>query len=193
MNIRTLLVFSLGAAVGSAVSCKYFKTKYERIAQEEIDSVKERYCVKKEPTTDLDEDANTSEEPDQKEKYVQADKEMLKQCMDIINESNYAKEVKPMNEMKPFVIPPEEFDELGYDVVSLVYYADGVLIDDNDDIIEDIENTVSEHALTTFGDYEDDSVYVRNHQLQIDYEILLDVRTYEEARKLEEKINSTEA
>ena len=36
-----VLVFAAGAAIGSAVTWKVVKTKYERFAQEEIESVKE--------------------------------------------------------------------------------------------------------------------------------------------------------
>ena len=36
-------VFAVGALVGSAASMHYFKKKYEQIAQEEIDSVKETF------------------------------------------------------------------------------------------------------------------------------------------------------
>lgn len=39
-----ILMFAVGAAVGSAVTWKFVKTKYEQIAQEEIDSVKDEYA-----------------------------------------------------------------------------------------------------------------------------------------------------
>lgn len=39
-----VLMFAAGAAIGSAVAWKLVKTKYEQIAQEEIDSVKEEYA-----------------------------------------------------------------------------------------------------------------------------------------------------
>ena len=38
---RGFVMFVLGAAVGSVATWQYTKKKYERIAQEEIDSVKE--------------------------------------------------------------------------------------------------------------------------------------------------------
>lgn len=38
------IMFAVGAAIGSAVTWKVVKTKYEQIAQEEIDSVKEEYA-----------------------------------------------------------------------------------------------------------------------------------------------------
>lgn len=47
MNRDTLckiFLFAVGAAIGSAVTWKLVKTKYEQIAQEEIDSVKDEYA-----------------------------------------------------------------------------------------------------------------------------------------------------
>lgn len=38
-----VIMFTVGAAIGSAVTWKVIKTKYEQIAQEDIDSVKEEY------------------------------------------------------------------------------------------------------------------------------------------------------
>lgn len=39
-----VLMLTVGAAIGSAVTWKVIKTKYEQIAQEEIDSVREEYA-----------------------------------------------------------------------------------------------------------------------------------------------------
>ena len=38
-------------------------------------------------------------------------------------------------------------------------------------------------ALDHFGEYEDDSVFVRNDRYKCNYEILKDVRTFEEAQR----------
>lgn len=50
---------------------------------------------------------------------------------------------------------------------------------------DEIEETVGKGSLTHFGEYEPDSVFVRNDRLKVDYEILMDQRTY--AQVLEEK------
>ena len=90
------------------------------------------------------------------------------------------------NKIKPYVIPPDEFDELdGYEVISLTYYADGVLTDDYNEPVEDVENTVGSDSLTHFGEYEDDSVFVRNDNLKVDYEILADMRKYSDVVKID--------
>ena len=43
---------------------------------------------------------------------------------------------------------------------------------------EDYEEHIGDDALGHFGEYEDDSVFVRNDEEQTDYEILLDGRNY---------------
>ena len=77
------------------------------------------------------------------------------------------------------MISPEEFGEFEeYEKISLTYYADQVLTDENDEEVDNVEECVGVESLNHFGDYEDDSVFVRNDRLKCDYEILLDQRNY---------------
>lgn len=168
-----LVIFAAGAVIGSAVTWKFAKTKYERIAQEEIDSVKEVFSrreVKPEPVVAAE------EEHAAKTTYIST-----------ITRNGYAttsyfenieKGGSTMTN-KPYVITPEEFGELAdYQTISLTYYADGVLTDDYDEVIDDTEEVVGENFEDHFGEYEDDSVFVRNDARKTDYEILLDNRKY---------------
>jgi hypothetical protein len=83
------------------------------------------------------------------------------------------------------VISPYDFDTLDdYKIVELTYYADGVLEDEDGDIVDDVEELIGSEALGTFGEYEDDAVFVRNDYLETDIQILKDYRTYEEARSI---------
>ena len=62
--------------------------------------------------------------------------------------------------------------------MSLTYYADNVLAYDDDSVITNVDKVVGKGSLNTFGEYEDDSVFVRDDDKKIDYEILRDTRTY---------------
>ena len=62
--------------------------------------------------------------------------------------------------------------------ISLRYYGDKVLTDEDDVIITNVDEIIGEDSLTHFGEYEDDSVFVRNDEMKADYEILLDLRKY---------------
>lgn len=164
-SITKLLIFAAGAAIGSVVTWKLVKDKYKDIATEEIASVKEIYHAK----IDLMED----ELRQTKDEYS-----------DIVSKEGYSTETEKeeggdsMNS-RIYIIPPEEFGQKdGYDAISLNYFADGVLTDDWNEPIEDVEGTVGEESLTHFGEYEDDSVFVRNDILQADYEILKDLKNF---------------
>lgn len=173
MNLNSLIVFAAGAAIGSVVTWKLVKTKYEQIAQEEIDSVKEVFSRKNEQTEEVCE--NTESEGNDFVNYKR-----------IINDFGYTSDSNKKPEEgdedmsdAPYVISPEEFDELDdYDVESLTLYADGVLTDDFNNVIEDVDSLVGSENLDRFGEFEDDSVFVRNDRLKCDYEILADERNY---------------
>lgn len=178
-KLSGFMLFVVGAAIGSAVTWQYTKKKYEQIAQEEIDSVKETFSKKECTDEPVKVSSNksvgqTNEKPSVAEyaaklheqgytNYSGTEKEKIKEkkeCMD-----------------KPYVIAPEEFGDLeDYEKISLTYYADQVLADDDDELVDDVEDIVGFESLSHFGDYEDDSVFVRNDRLKCDYEILMDQR-----------------
>lgn len=182
-TLSNILIFTAGAAIGSVVTWKLLKTKYEQIADEEIESVKEVYANKLAEVKAEEE----STEPD--DSIVSIDNvkpdilEYAKKYGVIVDEHEYMTVEGGVMEMdKPFVIEPEEFGECDYETVSLTYYADGVLTDDMDNPIEDVEGMVTRESLTHFGEFEEDSVFVRNHNYKTDYEILLDTRNFSDVK-----------
>lgn len=93
-------------------------------------------------------------------------------------------EKEPMKDENPYVISPDQFGELDdYETCSLTYYADGVLTDDTNTVIDNVDEVVGTDSLTHFGEYEDDSVFVRNDRHECDYEILLDNRRFSDIYK----------
>lgn len=183
MKIADLFIFAAGAAVGSVVTWKLLRTKYEQIAQEEIDSVKEVYARRFEEDS---EDAEDEEESDGSTTADYRNKPSLSEYAAKLNNLNYVSEEGSEDMSKddriPYVISPDEFGEVGYETASLTYYADGVLTSENDVPIppEEIEDCVGPDALTSFGQYEEDSVFVRDDSIKMDIEILRDTRTYAE-------------
>lgn len=165
------VVFIAGVSLGAAVSWKLLEEKYKQITNEEIESVKEVYRKKFEANVKITDVEVT----------VKKDEPVKKEYSDLVKKLGYSdEEVTKEVKKKPYVIPPEDFGELDdYDTVSLTYYADGVLTDDQDEPIEDVEKLVGKDFATHYGEYEDDAVYIRNDELQTDYEILKDVRNYD--------------
>ena len=179
-TIKNLLIFTTGAAIGSAVTWKFLKTKYEQIAQDEIDSVKEVFSRRfEEESEDIDE----SDDEDEEYNYEPTEDDKAS-SNNIIKEMKYTSYSKKKNknskrkhsknedeELVPYVISPDDFGDNGYDTESFTYYADDVLANDYDEIIEDRELLIGNYSLSSFGTYEEDIVHVRNDETQTDYEI----------------------
>ena len=100
---------------------------------------------------------------------------------------NYTSDINKVTRDQHYIIRPDEFGEYDdYDAISLTYYADHILTDEDDEIVEDIEDKIGFDALSHFGEYEEDSVFVRNDRIKCDYEILLDQRKYSEVEHYNE-------
>ena len=170
--LSKILIFTVGATIGSAVTWKVVKTKYEQIAQEEIDCVKQRFSEK---YSDI---ANGNVQP--KETDEQKYENILKEngySGGNDEEPDRSKEVEDVE--KPYVISPDEYGEIDeYEQVTLWYHSDGVLVDDDGNVVDDVEEIVGEASLKTFGEYEQDSVFVRNDRMKSDYEILRDKEAF---------------
>ena len=184
------IIFAVGAAIGSAVTYKLVKDKYERIAQDEIAEMREYYRKKHEP---MEEEFVEPEESIVK--ITDADKRdyaaIVSRYTNDISEITEKGGVEAMEDDdeeyddKPVIILPEDFGEIAdYDTVTLTYYADGVLEDENCDIIEDASDLVGDDFAEHFGEFEEDSVHVRNDKYHTYYQILQDIRTYAEANSI---------
>lgn len=186
-KLINFMAFVVGGIVGSAVTWKYVRNKYERIAQEEIDSVKEVFAKRENPIDDVAENIvvkakRAKEKPDISEYAALLHKQGYTNYSGVGGEDR--KEVEPMVD-RPYTIAPEDFGEFeDYERISLTYYTDQFLADENDDLVEDVDEIVGLDSLNGFGEYEDDSVFVRNDRLKCDYEILLDQRTYSDIIKM---------
>jgi hypothetical protein len=193
-KIINVLVFAAGAAIGSAVTWKVVKSRYDRIIAEEIESVKEAFAESDVASSGEPTEPETDDEEDLVERPKQIDWDELEDLDEDDNEdmveysrivANYTNEKGGARNManEPKVISPYDFGELdGYHQIELTYYADGFLEDDDYNIVEDAEELLGPDALNTFGEYEEDAVFVRNDFLRTDFQILRDYRTYEEAR-----------
>ena len=182
-KLSNVLLFTAGVAVGSLVTWRYFKSKYE-VVEDEIE----------EKTEETEGETETEDEdPEVSESKMSYKKPPLKEYVKMVEDNGYVPKTH-MEEVKeeiangewddkdvyePFIIRPEEYGELhAYETLSLNYYADGVLTDELDNPIEDVESLVPADFADHFGEYEDDVVHVRNDNLECDYEILRDLRKF---------------
>lgn len=194
--MKNLLCFVTGAAIGSVVTWKLIEKKYKDLADEEIESVIETFKNRK-PRITKDEVKETVE------KVINKYKEPKETVEDIVtaegysiedeeetdedDDSNYTVDVDTGVEViVPYVITPEQFGEYSeYGTKTLTYYADNVLTDEIDNPItsEEMETMIGPDALDHFGEYEDDSVYIRDEMNEMDYEILKSEKTFSEIQE----------
>lgn len=180
-----ILMFVAGASIGSLVTWKLTKKKYEKLALDEINAMREYYLKKKEEL-DTRENQLEEQEEDARPSYTK-DKPAILEYAKRVASLGYDRGLPVENEMRgdpitmdrPHVITPESFDTVaGYATECLTYYADGVLADDEDNIIEDPDILVGDDFADHYGEYEEDTVFVRNDELKTDYEICRDYRNF---------------
>lgn len=190
-GVKYALAFVAGAATGVFVVWRLFETRYKQIVAEETESIREYYATKPKES----DDEKGAEKP-----HAQVNKPIAK-VGDVKSSSyperlaqlgymNYSdvpeapkaknEEVVIRDENSPYIIAPEEFGECGYKTVELTYYADEVLTDELDEPITDVTGVLGLNPLHHFGEYEDDSVFVRDDNTETDYQILRDPRDYSE-------------
>ena len=194
--MKNLLCFVAGAAIGSVVTWKLIEKKYKDLADEEIESVKETFknrksrITKDEVKETVEKVINKFKEPKEtienivtSEGYYTEDEEETEED----DESNYTVDVDPGVEViVPYVITPEQFGEYDeYGTKTLTYYADNVLTDEIDSPItsDEMITMIGPDALDHFGEYEDDSVYIRDEMNEMDYEILKSEKMFSEIPK----------
>lgn len=175
---KGLCIFGAGALVGAVVAAKAVREKYQQEAEEEIAEMREYYREKQQET-------KTEEVKEEKDESTEEYKE-------IVNDEGYTNytqynDVKPEekidddveDEWTPSIIDPEEFGEdPSYDTATLTYFKDGVLADEVDEVMD--PKMVGEENLKIFDEFGARSIYVRNDEHMIDFEIIRDEYPYSE-------------
>lgn len=191
--MKNLLCFVTGAAIGSVVTWKLIEKKYKDLADEEIESVIETFKNRKPRITKdnvketVEKVINKYKEPKEivedivtSERYSIENEEEI----DEDDESNYTVNIDNDDTViTPYVIEPERFGEYNeYGTKTLTYYADNVLTDEIDNPItsEEMVTMIGPDALDHFGEYEEDSVYIRDEMNEMDYEILKSEKKFSE-------------
>lgn len=168
--ISNVMTFVMGAGVGVAASVFIMKKHYEEISKQEIESVKEVYAKKKE-MEERDVDRKVAEKLIENNYYVTETNESVENSVDTEDEDTTD---------KLYLIRSDEVGDTDYITITLWYWTDGIVTNDNKKIIGNVEELIGDDFMAHFGDDEDDpdTVYVRNDVQKIDYEILKEYRGF---------------
>lgn len=195
---KNALYFVAGAAVGALGAWYFAKKKYEKIAQDEIQSVTDAFSER------LDKLARNSMDdpsirPTPEELEREATKPGDRNIIDyaaVLSKQGYTdytkfskdeeeptetedSEISVYTAAGPVIICPDDYGEIPeYEQLSWIYFADHVLTDDDYSLITNYEKWIGDGALQHFGEYEDDAIHVRNDKLKCYIEVVIDSRLY---------------
>lgn len=200
-----------GVAGGGAAAWFMLKQKYEQRCEEEIAEVRASFQKELERRRSQTDAAQSGDKPkangdnrspEQKFKeavdYVELAKKytsgpITEEEKAAIEKQVFGKTIKEMTNpfpdaKPPYVITPMDFADplkkISKDV-TLKYYNDGAIVGENGKPLsmEELDRLVGREALVHFGEYEEDSVCVRNEGLDTDFQILMMGINWAEARK----------
>lgn len=166
-TIYGILMFISGAAFGAAITVKVVKTKYEKLANEEVKIVREYYASKRSETDttkveveDVEVTTKYTEEIKELDRIKKLDgEEKIDAYLDLIEKNGYTpkdtdkieddkntekKEIVTVkHKSNTVLITPEELGEeveeyeRCFDITTLIYYADGVMAYHEDEHLVD--------------------------------------------------------
>ena len=156
------LIFLAGAVVGAAALYIYMKRKTEQ-----------SYYAYPEYADGFDAEEGTEKEPKKDSSETSNDAPAS-------SEAERAKDVYEGVPASPYLITEQDVgNEPDYDLVCYTYYgADGVLANEYDEEITDIEASVGPDAIPKLTELKDEVVFVRNDKLRMDIEITFDYSNY---------------
>lgn len=207
--MKKLFIFiavALSGGAGYQLGFTLSKKKYEKLADEEVASIKKilkaRYEQPKKALPKDDEKV-VKKTPKKKKKNEPIDSMVRPEKGGGIDYSKqYRSEtdqripgdvsetmVKHIKEevidtTKPYVIDPITFGESEFQCVQLYYCADKVLTDDDYNQLDNIGIVGGHPNLEQMGKYDADCLYVRDEKKGIDYEILLEEREFSKLKPL---------
>lgn len=211
--MKKVFIFLAGAALGSVVTYKVTERYFNKLIDREVESVKETF--KERLAEELGKKSNDFVGPkgnagdpkgniiDFKDKYQEkmedlgyitgvdtAEEGTESQQVEETVEEDDSDYIVPVENGKdivpPYVITEEEFGEFGNEEETLMYFTDGKLVDEGEELIVDPESVVGD-ALEEFNKSPYvERVYVRDENKEKDYIILKSERTYQEVYGEEE-------
>lgn len=174
---KLIIGFIFGFAAGATITVLYTKKKVDSILQSEIEDLREWRKRQEEKKTPASGSVNPISS---NKKEVLKNESIVKKYTNYRTPGNAAVDIKEAEiTSKIEVITSELYgEEDGYDCVTLTCYSDKIITDDSDSPIDDVDSLIGAEALYLLGRDGQDSIYVRDHRLKIDYEILYDKSPY---------------
>ena len=191
--MKSILWFIAGATAGSLIAWRLAKRRYEAIANEEIQSVKEAFRAKNEEKKAKNEQKSPKKAQNPAENEVkpwrptEEDKEEMNEKIADLG-YNTLPESEKGEGGHPYIITPDQFvtECQFYEKRTLSLWANGVISEENDGINDfsgmynnaEVDNLLGLRNLDSMGAFQDGVLHVRNDILECDFEILEEDEDY---------------
>ena len=162
---KSFMAFAAGVVAGAGVTWLYAKKYFGQAIE---DTVRKCNAVEAEEQPKIDKKG--SEEDSESPVEPQKEGDGLVRYNKALKDNDYSDKAAKNG---PYVISPDEFkDGSMLTAVTWSYFEDGVITDEYDNIVDDVEEALGslEDLIDAFG--EDDVAYIRNEDRKCDYEIL---------------------
>jgi hypothetical protein len=194
LSIGLSVGVAAGFAAGFYIAEHRLKTKYSKLAFEEISRIREHYYGEnKKQFPDQDKPPINEVVVEERSRPTRPSVPVSEPKRENVftgnepgEEWNYQKEISMRTKDAPYIIHLDEFREntVEHDQVTYTYYeSDDVVSDSRDQKIEEpLDETFGLDNLLKWGHGSNDSniVYIRNERLGLDFEILRDRGSYAE-------------
>ena len=173
--VKSAIAFVIGAAASAAALNSFYKSKYNAALDDEIAKTKAYYASLNSCDDNKHVKKEAAPKKAEKEEFIKAtvpvvEANRIQRECGYTDYSAFSSKEEEDNDLIEY-IPPEECGE-EYDVIVLYWHPETrQLKDDGGFDMENFEERVGAYFPSHFGEYEDDVVYVRNHQMRTDYTI----------------------
>ena len=189
-----ILIFVGGIAVGGLSAWAYTKSYYKKVTEDKLEIIRSHYKKKQENMVEISTEhlrwppeepvtiSNASEE--EMTDYIQKAVEYLSDSP--IDYSHIEAGILPKEEIvedTPYEISSDEFGEFDdYECITLTYFLDEVLVDDQYQILDEPISLVGDISLIEHdvGEFAEDCIYIRNDAKRCDFEIIYALETYKD-------------
>lgn len=167
--------FAIGGISGFLFANHVLKKKYDKIVEEEVESIKASFRKYQ-----IDQES---------EEEIEAVKQEYEELVDNLGYSTISEDMveespEPNeNEVHHMIISEDQFGKIeDYETITLLLLQDGVMVDDDYDRMsdEEIQWAVGDVDLKAFAKSDAETMYIRNNRIKVYYEIVKDDQTYAE-------------
>ena len=160
--LKELIIGVAGVAAGFAGATLLWKSKYEKQAHEEVESMREYVNELKTKKTNL-----VKELEENHDEIIEGLKEKVKPYFH--HEGAEVRDLKHIYEIpeEDFVVEDEDFAK-----VSLEYYVESGDLYEGNEVVGDVNAVVGRDILNKLHGISDGVLYVRNENLETDYEVI---------------------